>query len=773
MNHIEGGNRLVVILRNMPLRYRLSFAFLFLALFGTVTLVGLAIVSQKELIGQAEHERLNGYSHAFDHNLELQGRWAVSLASSFARNPEVADALARRDRKRLIELCYSSYLFMKEHYGISQFNFHIIPPANFLRLQRPYEFGDDLWYRQTIADAMAKKKETFGLEEGLTGYGIRGVAPVFQDGKIIGTIEIGFSFGTVFLEEMKKQFQIEASILSPDEGRTSFHSLASTFLQPFERTDSVYGDVFRNGSPRLLMRHISGAPYVLLVRPVRDYKGNTVVLVEFGVSRAKTLAVIDHYWYLMLGSGILALIFSIAAIYILSVFFTRHIGKMVAFAREIALGGQVRPLDIHPSGELAVLAEALNEMLASLEESRKEIRNHTVNLERMVHVRTQALTESEKKYRTLVETVPLVVYQLLGNGKMVFANHFIEELTGAPLDKILSNAEFWREKVCEEDRSRVWPLMDRCLKEGARFEAEYKICLPRGSAIYVLDHAFPVLDEDGDVEMVNGFMVDVTDRYCLQQQIIQTEELRTLNEISARLSHEIRNPLAAAGGFARRLAQKLPEDDPNRKNAVIVVEEVARLEKILEKTLDCLRPFEVVMERVSLNEVIKDVLERQKEAFNGRTSGFEPGLSPYLPEVALDRVLFGRALESILLALLDYCRAETRIEVKTYCGENTVHLEMTGQGEGLCEDDIEHFFYPFRFHPKSSELLELPMAKMVIHKHQGLIRLRRKGTDQLVLDISLPVQGAGFRQKVQPRVFEMEKKKVEPPPDSDSTHTLP
>ena len=213
MSQTNSSDRSKARFRDLPLRVRLSVPFLVLALFGTCSLVGLAILSQNELIRYEEYERLDGYQRALDHKMELQGRWAVSLASSFARNPEVAGALAQRDRLRLINLCYPAYVFMKERYGISQFNFHILPPTNFLRLQRLYEFGDALDYRETILDAVAEKRETFGLEAGLTGYGLRGVAPIFFMDQLVGTIEIGFNFGEVFLQEIKKQFGVDVCIV--------------------------------------------------------------------------------------------------------------------------------------------------------------------------------------------------------------------------------------------------------------------------------------------------------------------------------------------------------------------------------------------------------------------------------------------------------------------------------------------------------------------------------------------------------------------------------
>jgi PAS domain S-box-containing protein len=723
---------------DMPLRHRLSIPFFFLAFFGTFSLVALAILSQDELIRQEERQRLYGYDRALDHNLELQGRWAVSLASSFARNPEVASALANRDRFRLIQLCYPAFVFMKNEYGICQFNFHILPPRNFVRLQRLYEFGDDLNYRQTITDTVSHGKETFGLEEGLTGYGIRGVAPIYYNDSIVGTVEIGFNFGIVFLEEMKKQFDIEASFLVPDKDPSTFSSSSTTFPSQFERSDPIYARVFSSGKPELLIRQISGIPYVILVRSVQDYKSRTVALVEFCMTRTDSLAVTERYRKLMLGIGILGMLFSVGAIYVISAYFTRPIGRMVTFAREIAAGEKVHALEECPSGELGRLWDALVDMLSSLMESREKIQDYTENLEQMVHLRTRALRESEEKYRTLVESVPLVVYRLLGDGKTIFINHFIEDLMGVSRQEALENANFWKERVWEEDRNRVWPLMDRCLKEGREFKAEYRIRNTAGKLLFVLDHAIPVFEESGKVDTVDGFLVNVTDRHHLQRQIIQTEELRTLTEVSARLAHEIRNPLVAAGGFARRLLRHLPEGDANCERVQIIVSEVRRLEIILEKTLSYLRPFEISTERSSLNAMVGEVFDEHSEKLQERSVRLQLSLASNLPVVSLDQALFKKALETILYALLDYCQKDKSIEVRTYQDGNAVLLELVVTGVQVSEDDIEHFFYPFTSHTESSRSLDLPLAKMIIHKHQGLIRLGRKGSDQLVLDISFP-----------------------------------
>ncbi|MBP8644794.1 MAG: PAS domain S-box protein [Syntrophobacteraceae bacterium] len=729
-------------LRDMPLRYRLSIPFFFLALFGTFSLVGLAIISQDAIIKHEERERLYGYDRALAHILAFQGRWAVSLASTFARNPEIVSALAEKDRLRLIQLCYPAYVFMKEEYGISQFSFHVLPPRMFLRLERLYEFGDDLSYRQTILDAIFTGREIYGLEQGLGGYSIRGVAPVFERGNIIGTVEIGFSFGSNLMQWLKKQFDIEVSILLPDKSQATFRSFSTTFPGPIERTDPVYARVYRESQPQILIGEFQGRPYAILVRTVYDYQGNPVGLVEFCVNRKSTIALLTRYRRWMICLGIIGMLLSVGGIYIISSYFTRPIGRMISFARSIAQEEPVEPLESYPSGELGVLAQALDDMLDSLNESRRKIRDYMDNLETMVQERTRALKESEEKYRTLVENVPLVVYRTLGNGRVIFINHYIEVLMGIPVSRVLEDPTFWKQKVWVEDRPRIWPLMDLCLEEGRTFREEYRVADREGNLVYVMDHAIPVLDEEGNVETVDGFLMDVGDRHRLQQQIIQTEELRTLSQISARLAHEIRNPLVSAGGFARRLLHSLPPDEKTyRPKVEIIVREVARLEKILETTLSYLEPIEIVPEKSSVNELVERVLEDQRDLLEAGSMQVETLLSPSLPMASIDPLLFRNALDSILGALLSLCSFGSKLRVRTYWGQNVLTIDMEFWGIQISLDDIDHFFYPFTTHESAQELPELPLAKakMIIHRHGGLITLEQKHPHQLTVRITLPL----------------------------------
>ncbi|ROR01967.1 cache domain-containing protein [Desulfosoma caldarium] len=731
-------------LRSLPLRYRLIVPFIVLAFFGTCSLVWLAILSQNTLIQRQEHQRLESFYNTFLHTLELRGQWAVSLASGFARNPEIAKALADRDRMRLLQLCYPAYEFMRRHYGIYQFHFEVPPGRSFLRLHRLYQFGDELWLqRKQIQDVLRDEREVYGLEWGATGYGIRGVVPVYWQEQLVGLLEVGFSLGEKILEPMRLHGDADVSILSLHEGRPEGKALqvvGSTLAETFDRPPSIYASVFRSAVPQYIHLKVGNRPYAFLIHAVPNYRGEPATLVEVGVDRSDAVALTVRYRRWMLGLGLVGMILSVGAIYVIALFFTRPIDRMIAFAREIAMGRAARPLDMRPSGELGTLADALDEMLGSLEMSREQIKLYAATLEEKVQARTRELRESEEKYRTLVERVPLVVYRLDKDGTMVFVNRFVEDLLGMSQAEILERPRFWKEKVWLEDRDRIWPLMDQCLREGLEFREEYRVQHRNGQPIYVLDHALPALDMEGKVQMVDGFLMDVTERHALQQQIIQTEELRTLSEISARLAHEIRNPIAVAGGFARRLLGRLPVDSPHRQKVQIILKEMARLESILKRIQEYLKPVVIVPVRCDFNALVTQVLKDLTPTLQAQAVRLEVRLQPDLPHLMLDQELMKKSLHVLLKAFLSYCPEDGgTLKISSVSGSNAVLFEVQACGLHVSDDDIEHFFYPFTSRMDESRLLDLPLAKMILHRHRCLVRLQRKGEKELLLSVSFPL----------------------------------
>ena len=75
-----------------------------------------------------------------------------------------------------------------------------------------------------------------------------------------------------------------------------------------------------------------------------------------------------------------------------------------------------------------------------------------------------------------------------------------------------------------------------------------------------------------------------------QDMLIRSERLAAIGEVSARLAHEIRNPLSTIGGFAKSIPKKYEDRNRTIRNANIIIQEVRRLEQILTNVLDYSKP---------------------------------------------------------------------------------------------------------------------------------------------------------------------------------------
>ncbi len=62
------------------------------------------------------------------------------------------------------------------------------------------------------------------------------------------------------------------------------------------------------------------------------------------------------------------------------------------------------------------------------------------------------------------------------------------------------------------------------------------------------------------------------------KRLVEAERLATLGKIANKVAHELRNPLTVVGGFSRRMYERTPNDDPNKKYLKIIVEQVKALE---------------------------------------------------------------------------------------------------------------------------------------------------------------------------------------------------
>ena len=728
-------------IRDISLKWKLLIPFLFLSFVGTSSLILLDLNNQKRLIEYQEKKKLYDYYRAFSDHIEDLERSALSLAYQVAKSPTVQEAFARRDTKALIDLLLPSYEVLEDQFDVKQFHFHTKPATSFLRLHRIYQSGEAMAsFRHTITRVEETGQAVAGLERGTTGFGVRGVVPVFYNTEFIGTFEIGYAVEGHFLDSLKRRYDMDLALLIPIHGTGGFYTLAASSSNLQISSDEICRDVFRTQSPHIMISPLAAPGLALFLGPLKDFAGKSIGVVEISVDRSATLAELAEDRIQMFAVMVAALLFSSIIIVWVVTIFLRPVRDIVSAARDIAAGERVRGIFVPVRDEIGTLADSLNDMLESLNRARQEIQEYCITLEERVKARTQELVEEKEKYETLVENAPLVVYRIEPDGTTVYVNRVVEDILGYTPTEVIADREFWTRITHPDDQQNLAKQLRACLAEGKELLLEYRGNRKDGRELFLLNHAIPLTDSEGGVQAVDGIIVDVSERRRLQEQIIQTEELKTLSNVSARLAHEIRNPLTSAGGFARRLLQEMDQDNAQRKKVEIIVHEVQRLEQILKMILTYIRPVPLEFSAVDLNGLLEGAIRKSAEKFDQRGIEVEVELDEKLPYILADRSHLSNALERILRQACKHMPERSRMKITTTANGKAV-VRLSYPALHLKGDDMEHFFYPFVTEELAEADLELPMTKVVIHKHGGIIHIARVDDDQILVSITFAPVG--------------------------------
>lgn len=368
------------------------------------------------------------------------------------------------------------------------------------------------------------------------------------------------------------------------------------------------------------------------------------------------------------------------------------------------------------------------------------IREITDFRQAMVHLeeRTAELLASEKKYRTLVENIPVVVYRMSPQGQILFVNRVVEAIFGYSPDEILADSNIWYEKVYDKDRPKVEDLRKRSFEEGKEFVAEYRIRHKGGYIVYVRDHAIPIRLANGLAGSVDGFIMDVTGTVRLQEKLLGEAEIKTISEVSARLAHEMRNPLVSAGGFARRLLSSMSPRDPNRTKVEIIVNETGRMEMILRMILSYIQPLDLHLSRIDPNSLVTAVLSSLDTQIKERKAYIDLQLASGVPQIFVDRERVERALDVLLRNGLVQMPEGGKLSLSTFMKGRLFNLVIRYPATSVSSDDVEHFFYPFVSTKMISETADLPLSKIIIDKLGGTINVTLEKPQELTVHVSLP-----------------------------------
>ena len=138
----------------------------------------------------------------------------------------------------------------------------------------------------------------------------------------------------------------------------------------------------------------------------------------------------------------------------------------------------------------------------------------------------KALSESELKYRTLVETIPAVVYLAspFNPAELFFVAPQIKDLLGYSPEEWLTTTKNWSRQLHPKDRPRLIKATQHSVKTGAPFIQEYRLLTRDGHTLWVYDQAYLLKDSSGNPLYFQGIVQDITGRKKIEERYRQVVE---------------------------------------------------------------------------------------------------------------------------------------------------------------------------------------------------------------------------------------------------------
>jgi two-component system sensor histidine kinase/response regulator len=225
-----------------------------------------------------------------------------------------------------------------------------------------------------------------------------------------------------------------------------------------------------------------------------------------------------------------------------------------------------------------------------------------------------------------------------------------------------------------------------------------------------------------------------------QERKSQDEKMTALDQMVEGVAHEIRNPVTAIGGFARRLYEKLPEGSPEKNYAEVIVNESKRLEQMVKQIVEAAVVSIPSLRKREINEVVNEALAACREKLTEGRITTHVVLAEDLPPLIMDAGNLRRVIAHLISNSINAMPEGGNLTIATSRRNNYGQIQVADTGVGIPPKILPHIFDPFFTTKISGPGLGLAMVHKIIKQHGGQISVETEPNKGTTFSIVLPLK---------------------------------
>ena len=229
------------------------------------------------------------------------------------------------------------------------------------------------------------------------------------------------------------------------------------------------------------------------------------------------------------------------------------------------------------------------------------------------------------------------------------------------------------------------------------------------------------------------------ERFKLKEELHRARHLSSIGEMTAIISHEIKNPLGIIRSSAEHLSKKLDKINEPNKFAEIIIEEANRMNLIINDFLSFARPGNLNLKPENINLILEKNIEYLKHELLKNNCTVIKDFDQDMKEAFLDSTLIYQTFLNILINSMQAMTNGGRILIKTSLKKDQILIDFTDTGPGIPDDIIYKVKDPFFTTKNDGSGLGLGIVEQTVKKHNGQLDIDNTRKNGAKITIRLPL----------------------------------
>lgn len=211
-----------------------------------------------------------------------------------------------------------------------------------------------------------------------------------------------------------------------------------------------------------------------------------------------------------------------------------------------------------------------------------------------------------------------------------------------------------------------------------------------------------------------------------QEQLIQTEKLAALGEMSAKVAHEVNNPLGIIKNYLLLIKRGLTPESEVTKQTDIVEQEIDRIAGIVRQLLEFHRQQPIPFEKLHIKNIIEDVLAFTERLLASNRIAVHVDIPARGAQVMGEPQSLRQVFLNLIINARDAMPDGGSLHVRVRTVHDKVVITFCDTGPGISPDVLPRIFEPFftTKEPGKGTGLGLSVCYGVIKSHGGTITFK-------------------------------------------------